>query len=186
MLKRLAIILIAVGLLQAWPGLLFAQPAIKVGVYQNKPSVFIDSKGQPGGIFIDILDHIAQKEGWRLKYVPGTWSDCLQRLRDGEIDLVAGIAFSKKRTETFDFNYETVLTNWAQIYTPKGVHLETFLDLADKKIAVKKDDIHFLALRKLIKGFGIECRFIEAEGYQTIFELVENNKEYDLISSDFI
>jgi len=176
MLKRLAIILIAFGLLQAWPGILFAQPAIKVGVYQNKPSVFIDSNGQPRGIFIDILDHIAQKEGWRLKYVPGTWSDCLQRLRDGEIDLLAGIAFSKKSTTIYDFNYETVLTNWAQIYTPRGSHIETFLDLADKKIAVKKDDIHFLALRKLIKGFGIECRFIEAEGYQTIFELLENNK----------
>ena len=48
-----------------------AAKIVRVGVYDNKPLVFIDDDGKPQGIFIDLLEHVASKEHWDLKYTPG-------------------------------------------------------------------------------------------------------------------
>lgn len=97
-----------------------AAKMVRVGVYDNKPLVFIDDDGKPQGIFIDLLEHVASKEHWDLKYTPGTWSECLERLESGEIDLMTAIAYSKERGKKYNFTYETVITNWGQVFVQKN------------------------------------------------------------------
>ena len=153
-----------------------AAKIVRVGVYDNKPLVFIDDDGKPQGIFIDLLEHVASKELWDLKYTPGTWSECLERLDSGEIDLMTAIAYSKEREKKYNFTYETVITNWGQVFVQKNSKISSVLDLSHKKIAVKMEDIHFYGLRDLTAKFNIECRFIESDGYDTVFELIAANR----------
>ena len=40
-----------------------ADEIVKIGVYENAPKVFISESGQPAGIFIDVIEHIAKSEG---------------------------------------------------------------------------------------------------------------------------
>ena len=54
--------------------------SIRVGAYENNPKIFSDASGRIVGLFPDILNHIAEKEGWQLEYVHGTWTQCLKRL----------------------------------------------------------------------------------------------------------
>ncbi|BBO67789.1 hypothetical protein DSCA_17190 [Desulfosarcina alkanivorans] len=150
-----------------------AAKTVRVGVYDNKPLVFIDKNGKPKGIFIDLLEHVASEEEWDLEYVPGPWPDCLDRLDSGDIDIMTAIAYSEAREKKYNFTYETVITNWGQVYVPKKSEITSVLDLASKKIAVKMEDIHFLGLRELTSKFNMECRFIEADRYDTVFELIE-------------
>lgn len=63
--------------------------------------------------------------------------------------------------------------NWAQIYTPASTSISSILELEGKKIAVKVGDIHFEALKKLTNDFNITCRFIEAEDYETVLEMLD-------------
>ena len=79
-----------------------------MGIYQNKPKVFIDSAGNPQGFFIDILNYIAAKEGWQLDYVASTWEKNLEKLERAEIDLLLDIAESEGRADLFDFNKEII------------------------------------------------------------------------------
>lgn len=146
---------------------------VKVGLYNNKPLVFVDDGGEPKGIFVDLLEHIAAKEKWRLEYISGSWSDCLDRLESGEIDLLAAAAYSDERAKRFDYTYETVITNWAQVFVKRNSGLKSLLDLDAKKIAVKMDDIHLLSIRDLTSKFNMQCRFIETDEYDTVFELIE-------------
>ena len=37
--------------------LCWAEPAIKVGVFQNKPIVYYDEEG-PKGLFVEVIDHV--------------------------------------------------------------------------------------------------------------------------------
>ena len=67
-----------------------AQAVIDVGVYYNKPIAFMEPGEHPQGVFIDLLEHIAKKEGWRLNYRYGSFSDCLDWLAAGDIDLPSG------------------------------------------------------------------------------------------------
>jgi len=50
---------------------------VRVGVYQNKPKVFMDENGHAPGFFIDLLDEIAVREGRTLVYVLCEWVECL-------------------------------------------------------------------------------------------------------------
>lgn len=168
------LILAVIGLFQILPiPSADAARSVKVGLYNNKPLVFVDDAGQPKGIFVDLLEHIAAKEKWRLEYICGSWSDCLDWLEAGEIDLLAAIAYSDEREKKFDYTYETVLTNWAQVFVKRNSELKSLLDLDAKKIAAKMDDIHLLSVRDLTSKFNMQCRFIEADGYDTVFELIE-------------
>ena len=94
-----------------------AQTSVAVGIYQNEPLVFTDSQGMEKGIYIDILNHIGQIEGWQIEYIKGSWDECIRRLEKGEIDLLVAIAYSAERSKRFHFNRETLVTNWAQICT---------------------------------------------------------------------
>ena len=72
---------------------------------------FTDDDGKPKGIYIDIIEYIAKKEGWTIQYVPGTWKECLERLERGEIDLLMSVAYTKERDLKFDFTEEPVFYN---------------------------------------------------------------------------
>jgi signal transduction histidine kinase/CheY-like chemotaxis protein len=150
-----------------------ANTTVKVGVYQSRPLSFIEKEGEVKGLFIDVIEHIAQKENWTIDYVPETWTQCLKNLEVGDIDVLGVIAFTHARNKRFDFNFETVLTNWGQIYTNRESKIESIIDLKDRKIAVLQKDVYFLNLKDLVKQFGINCRFIEAFEYEDVLMLVD-------------
>lgn len=112
---------------------------------------------------------------YQLEYIFGHWAGVYNLLKNGEIDILPAIAFSKEREEFFDYTDETVMANWAQIYSSASTSISSILDLEGKKIAVKVGDIHFAALKKLTSDFNITCRFIETEDYETVLEMVGAN-----------
>jgi len=96
--KVVATVCLAAGLALGVPGISPAVDEVRVGVYPNEPLIFKDKDGRIKGIYNDLLVHVAQKEKWNLKYVPGTWEECVERLNNHEIDLMAAIAYSEKRS----------------------------------------------------------------------------------------
>ncbi|HHP7234524.1 MAG TPA: ATP-binding protein [Desulfobacterales bacterium] len=166
-------LLIPVLLTLAWVGSASADPPLRVGVYQNYPLSFVDAQGNVRGFFIDLLEHIARKEDWQIEYVPASWSECLENLHAGKIDLLGVIAFSDERNQRFDYTYESVFTEWGQIYVNPDADIESILDFKDKKIAVLQADMHYQNLRDLVERFGFRCRFIEAFEYEDVMMLVE-------------
>ena len=162
-----------------------AQTEISVGVYQNMPNSFIDASGEVKGFFIDILEAVAKREGWEIKYFPDTWVQCLHNLENGEIDLLGVIAYSSERAKRFDYTYEGIQSEWAQVYTHKKGGMESVLDFKFKKIAVLQGDMHFINLREMMHSFGFSVRFIEAFEYDTVLGLVEAGKCHAGVVSHF-
>lgn len=54
------------------PLALEAAQTVRVGLYQNSPKIAIGADGRGEGIFADILEAIAAREGWHIEYVPGS------------------------------------------------------------------------------------------------------------------
>ena len=141
------------------PGLsVYASDPIRFGLFQNPPLNFTDNEGRVDGLAIDMLEYVASQEGWKIEYIPGDNAQSLKRLKTGEIDFFGVIAYSKKRAEHYDFNNETLIINWGQIYIHPGKDINSILDLEGKKIAVIKNGIHTIALHKMLKSLLI---FIE-------------------------
>lgn len=152
---------------------LLANTQLTVGIYNNEPTVFVDKDGKPAGIFIDILEEIAQKENWQITYKTDHFTSLFDQLKNGKIDILPAVAYSDQRDQFIDYNYRTVITNWAELYTSEQLELNSFLELEGRKIAVKAGDIHFAALQKTTRNFNIECRFFETDEYSTTFEMLQ-------------
>ena len=72
-----------------------AETTLRVGIYQNSPKVGWSESGKPEGLYVDLIAAIAAEEDWQLDYVPGTWSEGLDRLATAEIDLMPDVAFTR-------------------------------------------------------------------------------------------
>ena len=149
-----------------------AERIVKVGMYENPPKIFIDDAGHPAGVFVDVIENIAKSEGWRLRYVAGTWAEGLDRLEKGDIDLMPDVADSPEREKIFDFHKTPVLSSWFQIYARKGSKIRSILDLAGKRIVVLERSVQQEAFVRLADSFGLNMTLIGLPDYRECFSLV--------------
>ena len=158
---------------------------VKVGIYENAPKVFTDKSGKPSGIFVDIIEHIAKSEGWKLEYVAGTWTEGLDRLERGEIDLMPDVAYTAGREKIYSFHKVPVLSSWYQVYAPKGNNIHSILDLNEKRILVLERSVQQEAFARLSKGFGLNVTLISVPDYKTMFETVAKGEADAAITNRF-
>lgn len=148
-----------------------AEELIRVGVYEYYPLIFTEDD-KVKGLYADVLEHIAKKEGYTLQYVKGTFNEGLKRLERGEIDVMTAIVFSPERERLYDFNTEAVFTDWGVLYKRKGLNVDSILDVEDLTVAVEKSDIYGEYFKKLLGDFGIRCRFMEVPSGEEVFEAI--------------
>ncbi|MHC5038407.1 MAG: PAS domain S-box protein [Planctomycetota bacterium] len=149
---------------------------VRVGTYEYAPLIFVDPEGNPAGFYIDVIEHIAREEGWKIQYVPGSWAENKAMLKRGEVDLVLGMSYSEERAKTFTFTEETLYAYWANIYTGRSSEVRGLRDLDGKRVAGLKGSIDFdgpHGMKKLAKQFDLDCTFIDIEEYEGIFRALE-------------
>lgn len=145
---------------------------IRAGIYQNPPKIFMNENGEPGGIFIDILNEIARIEGWKIEYSKHTWNACLKMLENGELDILPDVAVSIERAATFDFNKIPLLESWSQVYVSKKNNVKNFSDLTGYNIAVLEGSVQQEKLRQLMNGLGYPYTEIKTVSMQDAFSAV--------------
>lgn len=148
---------------------------VKVGIYENEPGVFTDQNGKVQGFYIDLLKYTAEKKGWELEFIQGSWTDNLKRLLTAEIDLLPAIAFTKARQKKYDFTSETAFSNWGQVYVWNS-QLDAIPKLKGGIIAGVKDDIYAARFQKVLENFGLEFQFVAASDYETVLYMVSENE----------
>ncbi len=159
---------------------------VRVGLYQNPPKVFIDEKGLPSGIFVDLLNEIAKKEKWNLVYIPCEWPDCLEALEEHRIDLMPDVAYSRERNKKYDFHQTPVVDSWSQVYANSSTRVETLSDLNGRRIAVLKEGIQEEIFQQMMNGFGFKVTFVEAKTYEEAFMLAAHGYADAVLSNHFI
>jgi PAS domain S-box-containing protein len=148
---------------------------IRVGIYQNSPKIFVDKNGKAKGFFVDIMNEIAKREGWKIDYVFGTWNDNLRRLESFEIDILLDVSFSEERQRKFDLNAIFVIDDWIEIFVEKNTAFESVNDIEGKRVAVLSGSIQETFLKKDIKrDFGIEYEVISYPDYPNTIQALLN------------
>jgi len=147
---------------------------VRVGVYQNSPKISLSSSQQPEGIFPDILEEVARREGWRLEYVPGTFSQGQARLARGEIDLMPDVAYSRERARRFGFHRTPVLESWSQLYAHPNAGIQALGDLRGKRVALLRGGIQHRNFEQMMTGFGFETTIVPTESLEEAFRAVQS------------
>ena len=168
---------------------------LKAGYYDNAPKIYKNEKGNVVGIFPDLLMSIADKEKWKIEWIEGSWSECLQRLEDGEIDIMVDVAYSEERAGLFDFNSVEILNNWGIIYKEEGSDIDSIDDLDGTTVAVMRGSIHTDGdggIKNLTLNWGISCEFLELDNYEEVFDALDKgnasvgvvNRLFGLLNED--
>ena len=150
--------------------------ALRVGVYNNSPKLFVDGNGHAAGILIDMLDNVAAAEGWTVDYVPCTWTACTAMLARGGIDLLPDVAYTEERARMFTFHTVPALLSWSQLYRGPRVQVTSILDLRDKRIAVLDGSVQASFLASLLGAYGLAPHFLAAPSFDQAFQLVRDGK----------
>jgi len=151
---------------------LAADQTLKVGAYHNPPKIYVEDE-KVSGFHATLIETIADRQGWTIEYVIGTWDEGLSRLESGEIDVMVDVAYTSSRTELYDFSKEPVLNNWGIIYTGSGFEPQTIVALEGKTVAVMKKSTHTDYFRELVNQFDINVDVIEVDSYTSVFALVK-------------
>lgn len=162
---------------------LYSQEIIKVGIYENSPKVFIDSKGKPNGFFIDITNEIAKENNFKLEYIFGEWSENIKKLETGEIDCILDASYTEERNSKFKFNKIKVIESWIQVYALNEVKIEDIKDFEGKKIAVIEKSTQDNYLKNELKG--INYKILIYKNYKDLSEAVLEKKADLLLGNRF-
>lgn len=164
---------------------LWAADPVRVGVYQNSPKVDYTAAGKPEGIFVDLIEAIAKKEGWTLEYVPGTFSEGLSRLAAGKIDLMTDVALTSDREGLYAFHGEPVLSSWNQVYARRGSGIRSLLDLDNKRVAVLEGSMQQDFVRQMMAGFSINPRLVPQPDFAAAFRAVAEGQADAVVTNRF-
>ncbi len=152
---------------------------VRVGTYENSPKIFTDDEGNVSGFWPDIIEHIASEEGWEIEYVHGTWTQCLERLLSGEIDIMPDVAYTEERSRLYAFSDEPLLVSWSEVFAREGVDIQSIVDLEGKSIAVLQGSVNVegpRGVKELVDAFDIRVTFIEVDSYTRVFELLDSGQ----------
>ncbi|RQO83326.1 EAL domain-containing protein [Acidovorax sp. FJL06] len=170
-------------LLWACASLSAAPRELRVGVYSNEPKVFVDGDGKAAGIFVDLLQLVAAREQWTLKFVPCDWQACLDALRAGQLDLMPDVARSPEREALYSFHALPVLHSWSQIYRTPGSAIHSLFDLQGKRVAVLRGSVQRATFVSMMDSFGIQVSLVDASSLIDAFALVQRGEADAVIAN---
>ncbi len=159
---------------------LYAQSSrlVRIGVHNNPPLCSINTNNEAEGVFIDIINLVAENNNWVPEYHYYDLADAIEALQYGKIDLLPTVAYSEERALTIRFCTESVFTNWGVIYTTINSSIENIPDLEDKRLGLEKGDIHAKAFKQLLNDFNVNVNIVWCTSPGDIFEKLQN-KEID-------
>lgn len=178
MIKKLIVIFLLISSAHVFPHELDNKQGqiIRLGVWNNPPVVFQDANGEWQGVSVDIFRYIAEKNGWKIVYVPGSFADHVAGLNNQTIDIISAMAHSTSRAEKYAYNKTPIIGNWGLVYTKAKTNINSLLDLNNKSIAVMKNNIHHEAFLKLILNFDIQVRIIEKNNFNDVLASIQNGE----------
>lgn len=164
--------LLTAGLLLVMASPAAAGTPVRVGVYDNPPFTAVDGSNV-SGIISDVVDEVAAEHDWDVEYVVATWPEQLKNLESGSITVLAPVAWTSPRAETYAFSSITVLGNWGVLAVPTGraPDYDELTDLKGVRIAALKGDVYLessTGLRSTLAQAGIAADIIEYESYEDV------------------
>lgn len=147
------------------------------------PFEFQDSKGEYIGIDIDLLNAIAEDQGFKVDLKPLGFDSAIQAVQSNQVDgMIAGMSITDERKKSFDFS-EPYFDSGLQMAVKKdNTDIKNYEDLKGKTVAAKVGTESATFLEKNQAKYDYTIRnFDDATG---LYQALENG-EADAIFDDY-
>lgn len=76
---------------------------VRVGVFVCEGYFSIDGDGNYKGYIVKLFERLCGYAGWKLEWTVGTWPQCMERLENGQVDILGTLRWTSEREEAVDF-----------------------------------------------------------------------------------
>ena len=111
---------------------------VRVGSFEDTFN-YVNEKGARKGYGYELLQTLSGYTGWQFEYVTCDWSNCFEKLKNGEIDIMGGISYTEDRAEEMLFSDEPMGEEKYYLYADLSradISASDYKTLNGKKIGV--------------------------------------------------
>lgn len=148
----------------------------------------IDGSGRRTGYSYEYQQKIAAYTGWNYEYVEGNWGQLVQKLINGEIDMLGGVSYTEARANVVQFSSYPMGTEEYYLFINGdkiAEYNEDFSYFNGKKIGVNKQSVQLELFKEWEKQQNIQTELIELpDGESKSMKLLKDGEIDGFVSVD--
>ena len=145
-----------------------ASKVVRVGWYEDAYNI-TGKNGERSGYAYEYEQSVAAYTGWTYEYVKAGWSDLLQMMKSGEIDLMAGVSYTEDRAQDMLFSE---LPMGREIYYLYADLAHTDISASDlrtlngKRIALLKTSVQAAQFYQWEEDHGLHLQYVWSNSFE--------------------
>ena len=151
---------------------------VRVGSFEDTFN-FCNEKGARKGYGYELLQTLSGYTGWQFEYVTCDWSDCFEKLKNGEIDIMGGISYTEDRAEEMLFSDEPMGEEKYYLYADfsrTDISASDFKTLNGKKIGVLMGTEPEAMLTEWEEKHGIKTEHVNISDNEDVKQKLANHE----------
>ena len=136
---------------------------VRVGWYDSSFNT-MDKTGRRSGYGYEYQMKIASYAGWNYEYVTGSWSDLMEMLENGEIDMLSDVSYKPEREEKMLYPLLPMGTEEYYLFMAPGnseISSSDYSTLNGKRVGVNKGSIQTDFYQEWAEQNGVDAELIE-------------------------
>ena len=151
---------------------------VRVGSFEDTFN-YVNEKGARKGYGYELLETLSGYTGWQFEYVTCDWSDCFEKLKNGEIDIIGGISYTEDRTQEMLFSDEPMGVEKYYLYADLSradISASDFKTLNGKKIGVLMGTEPEVMLTEWEEKYGLKTEHVNISNNEDVKQKLANHE----------
>ena len=151
---------------------------IRVGSFEDTFN-YCNEKGTRKGYGYELLQTLSGYTGWQFEYVTCDWSDCFEKLKNDEIDIMGGISYTEDRAEEMLFSDEPMGEEKYYLYVDLSradISASNFKTLNGKKVGVLMGTEPEVMLTEWEEKYGLKTQHVNISNNEDVKQKLANHE----------
>ena len=151
---------------------------IRVGSFEDTFN-YVDKNGVRRGYGYELMQALAGYTGWKFEYVKCDWSDCFDKLENGEIDIMGDISYTDERAQKMLFPDEPMGEEKYILYadlSDTDIGMSDFKSLDGKRVGVLMDTEPEIMLTEWENKNGIHTEHVNVNNDDDVKKKLANHE----------
>ena len=151
---------------------------VRVGSFEDTFN-YCNEKGARKGYGYELLETLSGYTGWQFEYVTCDWSDCFEKLENGEIDIMGGISYTEDRAEEMLFSDEPMGEEKYYLYADLSrtdLSTSDYKTLNGKKVGVVMGTEPEVMLTEWEEKHGIKTQHVNISNNEDVKQKLINHE----------
>ncbi len=151
---------------------------VRVGSFEDTFN-YVNEKGARKGYDYELLETLSGYTGWQFEYVTCDWSNCFDKLKNGEIDIMGAISYTEDRAEEMLFSDEPMGEEKYYLYADLSradISATNFKTLDGKKIGVPMGTEPEVMLTEWEEKYGLKTEHVNIANNEDVKQKLANHE----------